>query len=219
MQSYTAKIEQDDIDLLRQEYINHYDRKRYGRGKKGNIPVPLRSEVTSSKPLIRGFAGGSITSSIYPVMIEDGMLELANAVAKAYKKRQQQVLQGNLDFKDLNNQPLSVSEKSLWLSSGWRNPERNEWYSNAINGIHQRGAALDIIPNERPGTKKTAATYWLLWQALSANKSSIPGYWQLETHGRPMKTSEYKKDISPKNGIPDAFDLADHLHIQMENIK
>jgi hypothetical protein len=31
-----------------------------------------------------------------------------------------------------------------------------------------------------------------------------------------MKAREYEQDIKPENGIPDAFDIADHLHIQLE---
>lgn len=216
VQTYTENIAQDDKDLLRQEYINHYGRKRYGRGKAGEIPVPMRAELSLKPEPIKSFAGGSITSSNYGVLIEDGMLQLANKVAESFEQAKQMIKNDELKFVDLNNDPLYVSPNKMWLSSGWRNPERNEWYSNAINGIHQRGAALDLIPNEKPGSKKAAATYWLIWKTLNNKSFNIPGYWQLETHGRPMKTIEYKQDVSPKNGIPDAFDIADHLHIQLE---
>jgi len=216
IQTYTEKIQQDDKDLLRQEYINHYGRKRYGRGKEGIINVPTRQELTLVPDKIKSFDGGDITSSGYNVMVEDGMINLANQVAMAFEKTKQQINNKSLPFKSLNNEDLPVSSQQLWFTSGWRNPERNEWYSNAINGIHQRGAAIDLIPNERPGSLKAAATYWLLWKALNNKEFQIPGYWQLESHGRPMKTAEYTKDISPKNGIPDAFDIADHLHIQLE---
>jgi len=216
IQSYTEEIQQDDKDLLRQEYINHYGRKRYGRGKEGHINVPTRQELTKVPDKIKSFDGGTITSSSYNIMVQDGMVDLANKVAMAFAKTKQQIQTKSIPFINLNNENLPVSSHKLWFSSGWRNPERNEWYSNAINGIHQRGAAIDLIPNERPGSLKAASTYWLLWKALNNKDFEVPGYWQLETHGRPMKTSEYTKDISPKNGIPDAFDIADHLHIQLE---
>lgn len=214
--SYSENIQQDDKDLLRQEYINHYGRKRYGRGKSGEINIPTREELTPVPSKLRAFAGGTITSSSYKVMVEDGMVNLANKVAEAYETTKQRIKKKEIKFTNLKNEDLPVSNNKLWFTSGWRNPERNEWYSNAINGIHQRGAAIDLIPNERPGSLEAASTYWLMWKALNNKEFNIPGYWQLESHGRPMKTSEYTKDVSPKNGIPDAFDIADHLHIQLE---
>lgn len=219
VQSYTEKIQQDDKDLLRQEYINHYGRKRYGRGKEGEINIPMRQELSATPNKILSFDGGTITSSSYKVMVEDGMIDLANKVAEAFEKTKQKIKNNEIKFVNFFNEDLPVSRQKLWFSSGWRNPERNEWFSNAINGVHQRGAAIDLIPNERPGSLEAAATYWLLWKALNNKEFNIPGYWQLESHGRPMKTSEYNKDISPKNGIPDAFDIADHLHIQLEEKK
>lgn len=214
LRSYTETIQQDDKDLLRQEYINHHDRERYGRGERGSIPVPTRDELTEVPEALDVFAGESISQSSYGIMVEDGMINLAVQVANAFAVKKKELSKNPDAFKDLNGKPLKISDKKLWLSSGWRNPERNEWYSNAINGIHQRGAAIDVIPNERPGTIEAATMYWVLWQALNDKRFNLPGYWQLESHGRPMRTKEYTQDISPKNGIPDAFDIADHAHIQ-----
>ncbi len=216
IQSYTESIQQDDKDLLRQEYINHFGRARYGRGNDGETPIPLRQELTSPPEKMTSFAGGTISSSLYKVIIEDGMVDLANQIAEAFETTKNNIADNKTTFLDLNKSPLPVTKNKLWFSSGWRNPERNEWYSNAINGVHQRGAAIDLIPNERPGSRTSAATYWLIWKTLNDKQFNIPGYWQLESRGRPMKTSEYTKDISPKNGIPDAFDIADHLHVQLE---
>ena len=47
---------------------------------------------------------------------------------------------------------------------------------------------------------------------MQEQKENINAYWQLETNGRPMTSQELQQDIEPKNGIPDAFDKADHLH-------
>ena len=216
--SYSQQVQQDDRDLLRQEYINHYDRARYGSGDNGNIPVPKRSELAASIDEQSIMAGSGFSQSIYNVMIEDGVVQLAERIMLAYEQKKQQFMQDKSKFVDLKGNPLPISEHKPWLSSGWRNPERNEWYSNAINGIHQRGAAIDIIPNERPGSIEGIATYWLLWLTLNDPSFKLDGYWQLETHGRPLKRSEFEQDIKPENGIPDAFDIADHLHIQLEEI-
>ncbi len=216
--TYSATIQQDDRDLLRQEYINHYGRSRYGRGDAGNIPVPKREELIENNATQTSLAGTGVSQSCYSVMIEDGVIQLAEKIADALEQKKQQIIQHKSDFSDLHGNPLPVTENTPWLSSGWRNPERNEWYSNAINGIHQRGAAIDIIPNEQPGTVESAATFWLLWKTLNDKQFNLTGYWQLETLGRPMKSREYIQDIKPENGIPDAFDIADHLHIQLEEI-
>ena len=107
---------------------------------------------------------------------------------------------------------MTIPDSQLWISSGWRNPERNEWYSNAVNGIHQRGGAIDFIIYEPPGHINSAIAYWILWLGLENNKDKINAFYQLEVNGRPMRTDEFKDDIEPRNGIPDAFDKADHLH-------
>jgi hypothetical protein len=216
--TYSATIQQDDRDLLRQEYINHYGRSRYGSGDAGNIPVPKREELIENIVTQTSLAGTGVSQSIYSVMIEDGVIQLAEKIADALEQKKQQIIQHKIKFSDLHGNPLPVTENTPWLSSGWRNPERNEWYSNAINGVHQRGAAIDIIPNEQPGTVESAATFWLLWKTLNDKQFNLTGYWQLETLGRPMKSREYVQDIKPENGIPDAFDIADHLHIQLDEI-
>ena len=111
---------------------------------------------------------------------------------------------------------MPTPDSKLWLSGGWRNPERNEWYSNALNGIHQRGGAIDVIVTAPPGDINAAIAYWVLWDGLNKNRNTLKAFWQLETHGRPMRTDEFKNDIEPENGIPDAFDKADHLHANIK---
>jgi hypothetical protein len=214
--TYSTTIQQDDVDLLRQEYINHYGRSRYGLGENGNIPVPKREELIKTPEQQTILAGTTFSQSIYTVMVEDGVIQLAKKIAEAFDQKREQLKQHKDKFVDLHGDTLPITENKPWLSSGWRNPERNEWYSNAINGIHQRGAAIDLIPNEQPGTRQSAATYWLLWKTLNDKQFNLEGFWQLESLGRPMKAREYIQDIKPENGIPDAFDIADHLHIQLE---
>jgi len=212
--SYKGKIEMDNKDMVRQEYINHFRINRYGRGGYGDLPVPLRSELSTIPAMPRNLLGNGLSESRYGLMVDDGLTELAINVVKVYEDAKQKQKQSNQSFYDLNKQQLPVPESKLWLSGGWRNPERNEWYSNALNGIHQRGGAIDIVASEPHSDKRSAIVYWFLWKALQA--SSLDGFWQLETRGRPMVTREFKEDIEPKNGIPDAFDKADHIHINIK---
>ena len=158
--------------------------------------------------------GNPLSESKYGLLINDGMSSIIEQVSSAYQKQKDHHHQVK-PLVDLNNRKLPIPKNKLWLSGGWRNPERNEWYSNALNSIHQRGGAVDIIAYEPPGHINAAITYWVLWNALTSKEHGLDAFFQLETNGRPMKTSEFTDDLEPKNGIPDAFDKADHLHINI----
>lgn len=207
---HQAIIEMDKKDMIRQEYINHYNIKRYGRGENGNLPVPARDEISEVSSLPEHLQGNPLTESQYQLIIDDGISSLARKINSAYLSHIEQLKKQN-SLKDLNHQPLDIPESKLWLSSGWRNPERNEWYSNAVNGIHQRGGAVDFIIMAPANSYESSIAYWILWQALEASQH-LNAFWQLEVNGRPMTTREFNQDIEPENGIPDAFDKADHLH-------
>ncbi len=210
-EAHRAIIKMDYKDMIRQEYINHYNIKRYGRGENGNIPIPMRHEISELPENVDSLKGNPLTESKYKLVINDGMLDLAKSINRAFNKKMHALHKGER-FYDLDNKPLPVPDAVLWLSSGWRNPERNEWYSNAVNGIHQRGGAVDFVILLPPNSKESAIAYWILHTALKENENSINAFWQLETNGRPMTRNELELDIEPHNGIPDAFDKADHLH-------
>lgn len=214
VRSYNGKIEMDNKDMVRQEYINHYRINRYGRGGYGDLPIPLRDELSEIPAMPVKLLGNGLSESRYGLMVDDGLTDLAINVVKVYEDEKLKYKKSTKFFLDLNKKKLSVPASELWLSGGWRNPERNEWYSNALNGIHQRGGAIDIVANEPLSDKRSAIVYWFLWEALK--ESGLKAFWQLETRGRPMVTREFKEDIEPKNGIPDAFDKADHLHINIK---
>lgn len=209
--SHKAILSMDRKDMIRQEYINHYDIKRYGLGENGNIPVPRRDEIQEIPPKPEELEGNPLTESNYQLIINDGMLNLANKISQSYLTSLEKLKQSN-SLVDLQQNKLDIPDSKLWITSGWRNPERNEWYSNAVNGIHQRGGAVDFIIMAPANSRASSIGYWILWNSLEENKHNIDAYWQLETNGRPMTTKEFTQDIEPKNGIPDAFDKADHLH-------
>ncbi|RDH84787.1 MAG: hypothetical protein DIZ80_04795 [endosymbiont of Galathealinum brachiosum] len=213
--THKTNLSMDRIDMIRQEYINHYDIKRYGRGENGHIPIPKRDEITNIPEKPEKLEGNPLTESRYKLIINDGMLDLADKITTAYTQSLKE-LKSSSSFQDLKNNRLEIPDNKLWVTSGWRNPERNEWYSNAVNGIHQRGGAIDLIIMAPSNSRQSSIGYWILWNALEKNKSNINAYWQLETNGRPMTTKEFKQDIEPQNGIPDAFDKADHLHANVK---
>jgi len=212
---YTGKIAMDNKDMIRQEYINHYNINRYGRGENGNIPVPKRDEITKTPSVNIHLLGNSLSESSYGLMIDDGVASIAGLVVDLYEQTKNKYKKSKKKFFDLNKRELKIPDTKLWLSGGWRNPERNEWFSNALNGIHQRGGAIDLVANVPHSDKRSAIIYWFLWNALE-NQNYIKAFWQLEAHGRAMTTKEYTEDIEPVNGIPDAFDKADHIHINIK---
>lgn len=214
---YTTSMEMDNKDLIRQEYINHYGIPRATAGASGMLPVPTRADIKSIQPKPKGYDGPPLTESEYELIIEDGAVKLASQILKSFEKMKHYYRQPDTKLKDLNGNVLTIPDSKLWLSSGWRNPERNEWFSDALNGAHQLGAALDLMPNEIPRKRNAAIIYWVLWESIKSIPDQHRIFAQLEALTVPMRESSFVVDIEPKNGIPDAFDTADHLHINLLN--
>lgn len=212
---YNVTLQMDDKDLIRQEYINHFKIPRATAGEAGKLPVPSRDEIRLVPSAPEGYAGNHLTESEYQLIIEDGALELSKLILDAYERMKKFYRQPGNELKDLNGVALTIPDSRLWLSSGWRNPERNEWFSTALNGAHQLGAALDLMPNEIPRKKAAAIIYWVLWNAVKSVPDQHRFFAQLEALTVPVRPASFKLDIEPRNGIPDAFDKADHLHINL----
>ena len=215
IQKYKTKLQMDNRDLIRQEYINHYKIRPSTAGEAGRLPVPGRDEIRVIPPRPQGYAGNSLTESNYGLIIEDGAIGLSKLILDAYEQMKSFYQKPGNAFLDLNGNPLAIPDSRLWLSSGWRNPELNEWFSPAVNDAHQLGAALDIMPNEIPRKKEAAIVYWVLWRAIESIPDRHRYFAQLQALKAPLRKSSFKLDIEPKNGIPDAFDKADHLHINL----
>jgi len=212
---YSTKLQMDDKDLIRQEYINHYNIPRSTAGESGRLPVPTRDEIKIVTEKPQYFDGNSFSESEYHLIIENGAIKLSKLVFDAFEDMKKFLRKPGNELRDLNGSPLTIPQSRLWLSSGWRNPERNEWFSAALNGSHQLGSALDVMPNEIPRQKDAAIIYWVLWKAVESMPDQHLFFAQLEALTVPMRPASFKLDIEPKNGIPDAFDQADHLHINL----
>ncbi len=212
---YQTTLQMDNKDMIRQEYINHYKISRSTAGESGNLPVPTRDEIKLVPAKPQGYDGNTLTESDYDLIIEDGAIGLSKLILDAYGLMKKFYRNPGNELRDLNGIPLTIPDSRLWLSSGWRNPERNEWFSSALNGVHQLGAALDLMPNEIPRKKEAAIVYWVLWKAIESIPDQHRFFAQLKALTVPVRATSFKLDIEPKNGIPDAFDKADHLHINL----
>lgn len=215
IKSYSTTLQMDDKDLIRQEYINHYKISRSTAGEAGNLSTPIRDEIKLLPSGLSGYDGNTLSDSEYELFIENGVIDLSRQILDAYKSMKEfHRIPGN-ELKDLNGQSLMIPDSRLWLSSGWRNPERNEWFSDALNGTHQLGTAFDLMPNEIPRKKEAAIVYWVLWRAVESLQDRQRIFAKLKGFNMPLRPLSFKLDIEPKNGIPDAFDKADHLHINL----
>ena len=212
---FSTSMKMDNKDLIRQEYINHFGIARATDGGSGKLPVPNRHDIKTLLPNPAGYDGLPLTESEYELIIDDGAAKLASEILIAYEDKRRYYQHPDSPLKDLNGNILIIPDSRLWLSSGWRNPERNEWFSDALNGTHQLGTALDLMPNEIPRTKNAAIVYWVLWESINLIPDQHRIFAQLEVLTKPMRASSFVVDIEPKNGIPDAFDTADHLHINL----
>jgi len=213
--THRTNLQMDSKDMIRQEYINHYNIKHHKAKDRGNIAIPLRSEISNIPEVPKNMEGNPLTESKYNLIINEGMDTLVMDINKHYLKYLKET-NSKGGIVDLNKKRRKVPNNKLWISSGWRNPERNEWYSNQVNGNHQRGSAVDIIIMAPSSSTESALGYWALWKTLSTNRRKIKGSWQLESNGIALTRKMYWQDIEPENGIPDAFDKADHLHANVK---
>lgn len=210
-------VQMDDIDMIRQEYVNHYGRGSTGNCKGidiGNIKVPIRADIIEIPAISAPFKEGNWSESSYGLMLNGNMQKRAKEVNKLYAGVRDQYTTTS-PLLDLTGNAMPVITTGLRLSGGWRNPERNEYYSSCINSKHQLGNALDLAPEhaimQKTATarKQRAAFYWLLWKSMG----TFSGTAQLENTSS-IRINDFTVDKKPKNGIPDGYENAGHLHIQ-----
>lgn len=214
--TYEEQIAMDLKDAIRQEYVNHYNSLAFtsnGSGTFGAIPAPTRGELVPIPPTPPRYAGGAWSESAYGLMVDGQMQTLAEQVDTRFQARQAFYRDPANQLLDLNNaaMELPLAQVGLNLNSGWRNPERNEFYSTAINSRHQLGNAVDLgfTEDSYNSVREEAALYQILWEAAQ----SVPARFKQLEDGGVSVNNQLGRDSDPANGIVDAFDNADHLHI------
>lgn len=134
----THTITQDQRDTIRQEYANH------------GITIPARADLTTVAGTAH-FSASDISQSEYSLMVGNPGA-LGEAVRTEYNQRLRTAL-ANPNF----------PEQGIGMSSGYRNPERNEAIgSTQVASIHQYGRATDlqILQSTVTASGLTTAQVW-----------------------------------------------------------
>jgi hypothetical protein len=119
------------------------------------------------------------------------------------------------------------SPATLEVTSGYRNPERNERVGGASGSRHMMGRALDIAIKGVEGANKEIA-YYVLWEILKANQPASADMVQMEdgpadwtkrySYGNSTESTdtdwEQENVLNQLNGIPDGFLDVEHIHLQ-----
>jgi hypothetical protein len=146
-------IRQDERDRMRQEYVNHNLAKIPKREK-----FVLKSGVGTTHFSCCNPADG-YTETAYKFLIFGNMGKTAEGTRAAYN----QILQ---------SQGVS-GDFGLILSSGYRNPERNEFFRGMLNSSHQFGDALDFKPVNNVDGFNMVELYVILEQAAKQFAGSV----------------------------------------------
>jgi len=174
-----ALLTQDQKDTMRQEYADH------------QITVPPREEFTL-KSTVRtdhyypGSPEGFYTETQYNYLIF-GQMGVAELIRADYDQA-------------LDTDPNT--DYGVLLTSGYRNPERNEAFRGEINSLHQYGRALDLMAID-----DTPRPYTALMVILQGVAS--PLVTRAFCEGTNLRTKEYGEiNCDGTQGLPD------HLHAQ-----
>ncbi len=207
----STTVRMDRSDMIRQEYIDHLGMSytnSNGNTYTRNIPVPERDTIKAIPATPVYFSGGVWSESEYGLMMEDQMFELGAAMNLAFVARKTFYSQAENTLKDINGTELTYPNVNMFLNSGYRNPERQERIGTAINSKHQLGNAVDFgfRGGDYTGDRERAALYQVIWEA--ANSVTLT-FKQLEKGGATLSLGLDDNG----NGLDDAFEFADHLHI------
>jgi hypothetical protein len=147
----THTVTQDQRDTIRQEYANPNHAQ----------PVPARTDFLGVAATTH-FSTSEISQSAYSFLVGNPGA-LGESVRTAYNARLRTQL-NNPNFPD----------QGLSMSSGWRNPERNELVGGLVNSIHQYGHAVDvqILSSTVTASGLTTAQLWTLLRDAAATAAT-----------------------------------------------
>ena len=203
--TYDATVKMDEVDVLRQEYINH---SVAATTNYLGLPERFKFKTKSSLPAV-GEWGSSGTNApyAYHYVQEDGMVRMWNTISTAFVAHRQNPYNS-----------LTVPSHSLAVSSAFRNPERNERVSSATQSKHMMGRALDFYFTGSLGlpSDERAILFGSLWEMVEdgTGNSAQADFWQLERLGSSLKIKGQILLDENADGVPEEILSADHFHIQ-----
>jgi len=220
LQTFDETAKMDEKDILRQEYINH--KKSSG----SSIGVPDRDELVTIPSPANQWVEIKGWDSDYPykVILNGGMVDIGTQVRStfdAHKSDTFTVSEGNTV-----TMPAGVQ---LVVSSGFRNPERQERVGSVINSDHLRGEALDFkleFSEDNDSDLDKEIAYYILWKMFIENPlpNNIAHRFALEigvnknlrvyNSGTETEGTYWIVGDDNTNGITDRYSDGNHLHFQ-----
>jgi len=153
--AYTTTVKMDQIDMLRQEYINH------NASAGTDIEIPEREDFVRTDQLPEGEWGSSNADFpyAYDFVVDDGIVRMWQVIQTQYL---------NLRDQSPFGQDQELPHDGLRVTSAYRNPERNERFGGAPNSRHMLGRALDIAfqPDLDTPSVERAILFARLWEII-----------------------------------------------------
>ena len=212
---HETRVEMDDKDMIRQEFINYHWINRASADEIDLLPVPNRDEIRIIPDQQNEKENSRLAESGISWVIGNRASDLASLVLDAYEGMKRFYRQSGNELRDLNGNPLPIPDGRLTLSSRLPNPEPNRGTGDLINRGQQPGSALDIMPHGLSRNQEAAIFYWVLWEAVRSLPDQHRFVAELGAVTRPLMPSSFQVDVAPRNGIPDAFDQARLLQISL----
>jgi hypothetical protein len=226
---YTAIAKMDHTDVLRQEYINHITSTINHSG--GNAMNAPKSVVVPDRDAFKAIPTtgnwverdkGEFWNYSYDVLLDVSMQRLLGELTT--------IIDNNITTQfttDTDEEVQWPSAATIEVTSGYRNPERNERVGGATGSRHMMGRALDLAIKGVEGADKEIA-YYVLWEILKANQPASADMVQMEddpadwtkrySYGNSTESTDTdwinQQQQFNDTGIEDGFLDVEHIHLQ-----
>ena len=234
-----AAVKMDEVDAIRQEYINHLV--SASSSSAGLIMELTPRDKLVDKDSLDGILNGDWSQSEYQYLLNKHLTLLAN-ITNTNVSGEAEVTVTVFSDTDVELPSGQSIADVMRINSGWRNPERNERVGGVPTSRHMAGRALDIgaegLEDYEAGTGNRSKMMWVMWRGLQhapATQDNVYIRYLMEqgktgliqtgsaAGGGPdfnKPTSVILRDVNgpggegDPDGIPDVFNEASHFHIE-----
>ena len=224
----------DQIDVIRQEYINHLVSATSTTANK-IVELPSRAQLVDKNSL-GSILSGDWSQSEYQYLLNKHLTLLAG-IAKTYVSSEGGQTVNVISDIEVSLPAGSAMAGVMKINSGWRNPERNERVGGVPTSRHMVGRALDIgasgVPGYGAASENRSKMLWVMWNALQSAPASTGNVYlrylmeagttgliqTRSTVGSKPTSIDLTDDIGSNgsllpDGIPDDFNNATHFHVE-----